>query len=435
MVLAVLSVMAAALTLLPAVLGFAGRNIDRLRVPGITPGDGRSEHWAHWSRRVQRRPVLAGVAALAVLLTLAAPVFGMRFGYPDAGTGGKGLGSRKAFDLIEQGFGPGANGPLTVVVAAGGTDARVDAATASVTRALTSTDGVAAVLPAMVDTTGTAAALTVVPATGPQDSGTESLVHHLRDDVLPAATEGTSVRAVVGGATALYIDEAAYEGSHLPYFLATVIVVSFVLLMCVFRSLLVALKAALLNVLAISAAYGVIALASHGGWLGQLIGIEEPTPIPVFVPILMFALLFGLSMDYEVFLLSRIREEHLSGHRNSDAVAEGIANTARVITAAAAIMVMVFGAFVFADVAFMKLAGLGMATAVFVDATIVRMVLVPATMEVLGERNWWMPRWLDRILPNIDVEGDPIPVAVAPAVAAAVSESEAEVDGREPALV
>ncbi len=261
----------------------------------------------------------------------------------------------------------------------------------------------------MVDTTGTAAALTVVPTTGPQDSGTESLVHHLRDDVLPAATEGTSARAVVGGATALYIDEAAYEGSHLPFFIATVIVVSFVLLLCVFRSVLVALKAAVLNVLAISAAYGVIALASHGGWLGQLIGIEEPTPIPVFVPILMFALLFGLSMDYEVFLLSRIREEHLSGHRNSDAVAEGIASTARVITAAAAIMVTVFGAFVFADVAFLKLAGLGMATAVFVDATIVRMVLVPATMELLGERNWWMPRWLDRILPNIDVEGDPIP--------------------------
>jgi RND superfamily putative drug exporter len=210
----------------------------------------------------------------------------------------------------------------------------------------------------------------------------------------------------VGGATAAYLDESEYLGGRLPWFIGAVIALSFLLLLVVFRSLLVALKAALMNVLAIGAAYGVMAVALDGGWLGDALGIPEATPVPVWLPMMMFALLFGLSMDYEVFLLSRIREEYLETGDNAEAVAHGIARTGRVITAAAAIMVTVFGAFILGDQVIMKVAGLGLATAVLIDATVVRMVLVPSTMELLGDRNWWIPRWLDRILPTVDVEGE-----------------------------
>ncbi|HSM67430.1 MAG TPA: MMPL family transporter [Ilumatobacteraceae bacterium] len=402
MVLGVLGVLAAAITLLPAVLGFTGRHIDRLRLPRVGRNVGRSQRWAAWSRRVQRRPVLAGLVAVAVLLGLAAPVLDMRFGFPDAGSNPTSLTSRRAYDLTASAFGPGANGPLVVAVEARSGDA--EEVGALLATAIAADAGVAAVVPSGVDADRSAVLLTVVPTTGPQDVATEQLVRRLRSDVLPTAVADTDVRAVVGGLTALFVDEADYEASRLPWFIAAVLGLSFVLLLVVFRAPLVALKAAVLNLLGISAAYGVIALAVQGGWFGGLFGIHEPTPVPVFVPILMFALLFGLSMDYEVFLLSRIREEHQSGATNSDAVVEGIATTARVITAAAAIMVVVFGAFVLNDEVIAKVAGLGLATAVLLDATLVRMVLVPATMEVLGERNWWIPRWLDRRLPRFHVE-------------------------------
>jgi putative drug exporter of the RND superfamily len=412
MVLGVLGVLAAAVTLLPAVLGFSGRNIDRLRLPRVGRNVGRSQRWATWSRGVQRRPLLAGAVAVAVLLALAAPALDMRFGFPDAGSNPTSLTSRRAYDLTASAFGPGANGPLVVAVEASAGGA--EEAGALVAAAIAADAGVAAVVPSGVDDSASAVLLTVVPTTGPQDAATEQLVRRLRADVLPAATADIEANAVVGGLTALFVDEADYEASRLPWFIAAVLGLSFVLLLVVFRAPLVALKAAFLNLLGISAAYGVIALAVQGGWFGGLFGIDEPTPVPVFVPILMFALLFGLSMDYEVFLLSRIREEHQSGATNSDAVVEGIAGTARVITAAAAIMVVVFGAFVLNDEVIAKVAGLGLATAVLLDATLVRMVLVPATMELLGERNWWIPRWLDRRLPRFEVEPT-VPSEIQPA--------------------
>ncbi len=403
MILAVVSVLVASLTLLPAVLGFAGASIDRLRVPGLHGGSGRSEGWASWSRRVQGHPVIFGLMALALLVGLAVPTLGLRFGLPDAGTGPTSLTSRRAHDLVATEFGPGANGPLFVTV--DGTPPQVQAGVVDVSSRLAPAPGVAAVLTPQISSDGTAAIVTVVPTSGPQDAATEELVHELRATVLPDTTSATGAATLVGGATALSIDESAYEGARLPWFILAVVTMSMLLLLCVFRSLLVALKAALMNLLAIGASYGVISIAAQGGWLGDLVGIHEPTPVPVFVPILMFAVLFGLSMDYEVFLLSRIREEHLQGRPNHEAVVEGVATTARVITAAAAIMIFVFGAFVLSDSAFLKMAGLGLATAVLLDATVVRLVLVPATMQLLGERNWWLPGWLDRLLPRIDVEG------------------------------
>ena len=239
-------------------------------------------------------------------------------------------------------------------------------------------------------------------------------MHTLRDDVLPGAVEGSGADASVGGITATFIDDSEHTGGRLPLLIAGVVVLSFLLLLTVFRSLAVALKAAVMNLLSIGAAYGVMSLAASGGWLGDLIGIDEATPVPAWLPMMMFAVLFGLSMDYEVFLLSRVREEYVRTGDNRSAVADGLAATARVITAAAAIMVTVFGAFVMEDAVFLKLAGIGLATAVFVDATVVRMVLVPATMELLGDRNWWLPRWLDRLLPHLDLERETAPAPAAP---------------------
>ena len=406
--LAVTLVVLASVTLLPALLGFVGRNIDRLRLPWFRHDvDGRRTLSWRWSRVVQRRPLVAGLAALAVLLVLAAPATGMRFGMPDAGNNPTDLTSRRAYDRISSGFGPGANGPLLVAVdlADVGGEGAGNEAVGQLSADLLDTRGVAAVLPPVVNEAGDAAVLQVVPTTGPQDEATESLVHTLRDRVLPGALAGTGAEASVGGLTATFIDDSEQTADRLPLIVGGVVVLSFILLMAVFRSLAVAVKAAVMNVLSIGAAYGVMTLAGEGGWLGGLVGIEEPTPVPGWLPMLMFAVLFGLSMDYEVFLLSRVREEYLRTGDNQRAVADGLANTARVITAAAAIMVTVFGAFVLEDAVFLKLAGLGLATAVLVDATVVRMVLVPSTMELLGDRNWWLPRWLDRLLPDLDIEG------------------------------
>jgi RND superfamily putative drug exporter len=404
----------ASITALPALLGFAGRNIDRLRMPWFRHDvEGRRTLSWRWSRVMQRRPLLAGLAALVVLVALAAPATGLRFGMPDAGNGPTDLTSRRSYDLVSESFGPGANGPLLVTVDladaegdAGRSAAGAPAAVERVVAGIEGTNGVAQVMPPAVNDAGDAAVVTVIPTDGPQDEATEDLVHTLRDDVLPAAVADTGADASVGGITAAFIDDSEDTASRLPLFIGGVVVLSFLLLMSVFRSLAVALKAAVMNLLSIGASYGVMAIAASGGWLGQLIGIEEATPVAAWLPMLMFAVLFGLSMDYEVFLLSRVREEYVRTRDNRSAVADGLANTARIITAAAAIMVTVFGAFVLEDVVFLKLAGLGLATAVLVDATVVRMVLVPATMELLGDRNWWLPRWLDRLLPHVDVEGE-----------------------------
>jgi putative drug exporter of the RND superfamily len=413
-IVAVLMVMVASLTLLPAVLGFAGYAIDRLRLPGLHRDESahRSSVWFRWSRLVQRRPWPALVAGLAVLLVLAAPVLSIRLGSSDTGNDPTSKTTRRAYDLLADGFGPGFNGPLLLGVELAGSPS--DSATLARLRdSLAGADGVAAVSDAQLSPAGDAAVLTVFPATAPQDERTEDLVHRLRDTVLPMAVAGTEVDVRVGGITAVFIDLGENLARRLPLFIGAVITLSCLLLLVVFRSVVVPVKAAVMNLLSIGAAYGVIVAVFQWGWGKDLLGVAKTGPIESFVPMMLFAVLFGLSMDYEVFLLSRMREEWDRTGDNALAVADGLAATARVITAAAAIMVAVFLSFVLGDERIIKLFGLGLASAIFIDATVVRMVLVPSVMELLGPVNWWLPRWLDQRLPRLAVDvSDPAVAAV-----------------------
>ncbi|WP_404380433.1 MMPL family transporter [Knoellia locipacati] len=405
----VLVTMTASLTLLPALLGFTGRNIERLHVPFVA----RNQHaydttrWYRWSRFVQRRPWIAAIGGLAVLLSLAAPLLGIHLGTPDAQNDPKSSTTHQAYNLIAKGFGPGFSAPMVLTVqGAAGTELR--AATDTVAKELAEVDGVAAVSPALVNAAGDTAVLTVVPTTSPQDKATEDLIDTLRDTAIPDITSGTGLTVAVGGMVASDLDVTRGVAERLPLFFGGVLLVSFLLLMMVFRSVVVPLKAVIMNLLASAAAFGVLTLAVSGGPLGNLVGIPEATPVPILLPVGIFAILFGLSMDYEVFLLSRIKEEYDRTGDNAVAVADGLAKSARVITAGAAVMITVFVSFVLGQDVFSKMFGIGLAAAVFVDATIVRMVLVPATMELLGDRNWWLPGWLDRLLPNIHVEGSEV---------------------------
>ncbi|HEX3041177.1 MAG TPA: MMPL family transporter [Solirubrobacterales bacterium] len=404
--LAVLVVMLAAITLLPALLAYLGPNVDRLRIPILgrrldKVEDGESPA-ARWSHAVQRRPWMAAIVASAILLALAAPALGMRLGFPDAGNDPKDTMTRQSYDLISEGFGPGANGPL--VIAAELPDAGAKGTINALAVDLRDEEGVAYVPPPRFNSDGTAAIVTVVPTTSPQDEATSELVDHLRGSVIPAAVGNSGVNALVGGVNAALEDQSSYITGRMPWFIAGVVGLSFLLLLVAFHSPFISLKAAVMNLLSVSAAYGVMTLVSQGGAAGELIGIDHEVPIAPFMPVMMFAILFGLSMDYEVFLISRIREEYLKDGDTRRAVADGLAKTARVITAAAAIMVVVFLAFVASPEVFLKLFGIGLAAAIFLDATLVRMVLVPAVMQLLGPRNWWIPDWLERILPRIEVE-------------------------------
>ena len=405
-------VMLASITLLPAVLGFAGRNIDRLSVRSRrTPATRtRQSLWFRWSRLVQRRPWPAFLGALAVLGLLAVPLFSLRLGFSDAGTNPTSDTTRRAYDTLAHGFGPGYNGPLTVAAEyPAGTD---PAALGNLAAALRQTPGVARVALPVTSPSGTAAVIQVIPTSSPQASQTTSLVTHLRDQVIPHAVRGTPIVVHVGGLTAAGTDVSNRLSGRLPLFIGAVLAVSFLLLLAVFRSVLVPLKAVIMNLLSIGAAYGLIVAVFQWGWLGSMVGVTKTGPIVPYVPMMIFAITFGLSMDYEVFLLSRIREFYDRTHDNALAVADGLAATARVITAAALIMVTVFLSFVFGTNTTIKLFGLGLAAAIFIDATLVRMVLVPATMELLGDRNWWIPRWLDRITPRLHVEpSEPEPPA------------------------
>jgi RND superfamily putative drug exporter len=353
---------------------------------------------------VQHRPWIAFCAGALVLLIITLPVLTLRFGFPDDGNNPAEETSRKAYDQLSAGFGPGFNGPLLLVADLKG-NPDPDGMVNRLTDAVKSTEGVAFVVPAIRNPAGDTAILNVFPKDKPQDESTDELVHRLRKEVLPTAVGPNGTKVLVGGFTAISVDQSDYITRRLPIFIGAVVLLSFLLLTTVFRSPLVAVKAGIMNLLSIAAAYGVMAYAVSGSWLGDLLKIPE-TPIPAFVPMIMFAILFGLSMDYEVFLLSRIREEYLRTGDNGLAVADGLAKTARVITAAAAIMVFVFGVFIFDPNVFIKQIGLGLTSAVLVDATIVRMVLVPATMELLGDANWWMPGWLNRILPEVHIEGE-----------------------------
>jgi len=402
-------VMLASITLLPALLGFAGRTIDRFSVRRRkVPKPREQTMWYRWSRVVQRRPWPAFLGGLAFLLVLAIPLLSMRLAFPDAGGNPTTDTTRRAYDLVAEGFGAGFNGPLVLAAefpkATGPLDMKaLDQLAARLER----TPDVAAVVGPTMSPSGDAAVIRVIPSSSPQSVATTDLVGTLRDDIIPAAVRGSDVQVRVGGLTASSIDVSERLSSRLPIFIGAVLILSFLLLMAVFRSLLVPLKAVIMNLLSIGAAYGVVVAIFEWGWGSKLLGVEQTGPIAPFVPMMMFAILFGLSMDYEVFLLSRIREEYDRTGDNAVAVADGLASTARVITAAALIMVTVFASFILADATTIKLFGLGLATAILVDATVVRMVLVPATMELLGDRNWWFPRWLDRIIPRLHVEAGP----------------------------
>jgi putative drug exporter of the RND superfamily len=412
--LAVLVVALASITLLPALLSYLGPKVDRWRIPflgralrteGSAEANGESPA-ARWSHGVQRRPWLAAIAATALLLALAAPALGMRLGFPDAGNDPPDTMTRQAYDLNSEGFGPGTNGPL--VIAADlppGPDAKTDVK--SFAEQLRGEDDVAFVPSPTFNESGDAAIITVIPDGSPQDEETEDLVNTLRDEVVPQALADTGITAHIGGVTAALEDQSEYMKGRMPLFIVGVVGLSFLLLLVAFHSPLISLKAGIMNLLSVGAAYGVMTLVAKGGPVGALIGIDHEVPIAPFMPVMMFAILFGLSMDYEVFLISRIREEYLKHGDTRRAVADGLAKTARVITAAAAIMVVVFLAFVFAPDVFLKLFGIGLATAIFLDATVVRMVLVPAVMQLLGDRNWWIPNWLERVLPRLDVERAP----------------------------
>ena len=415
--LAVLVVMLASITLLPALLSYLGPKVDRLRIPILgrnldASEDGESPA-ARWSHTVQRHPWTAALVAVAILLALAAPALGMRLGFPDAGNDQPETMTRQAYDLISEGFGPGANGPL--VIAAELPDPGAKATIDELAKTLRQDEGVAYVPPPRFNADGTAAILTVIPTTSPQDEATSELVDRLRADVIPQAVGASGVNALVGGVNAALEDQSTYVTDRMPWFIAGVVGLSFLLLLVAFHSPFISLKAAVMNLLSVSAAYGVMTLVAQGGAVGELIGIDHEVPIAPFMPVMMFAILFGLSMDYEVFLISRIREEYLKDGNTRRAVADGLAKTARVITAAAAIMVVVFLAFVASPEVFLKLFGIGLAAAIFLDATLVRMVLVPAVMQLLGERNWWIPDWLERILPRIEVESrEPEPASSRP---------------------
>ena len=443
----------ASLTLLPALLGFAGQRVDvtrwrgliaaglvavaligvglkvsplmvglplaaivlaasfvyaplRREVPRFGQKPIRETLSYKWSRFIQHRPWQTAIAGAVVLIVLAIPVLGMRLGFSDEGNYAKDTTTRKAYDLLAEGFGPGFNGTfLLVAELPPGTDA---GRLAAISDAVAADTGVAFVSPAVPDKPQSPAAALwrMVPKTAPQDAATTATVNRLRKTVLPPLEARAGFDVAVTGGVPVQVDFSNYLAARLPLFFAVVLGLSFLLLMTVFRSVLVPLKAVLMNLLSIGAAYGVAVAVFQWGWLSAITGVE-PAPIEPFVPMMLFAIVFGLSMDYEVFLLSRVREEWVRTGDSRTSVADGLASTARVISAAAAIMVFLFGSFLLESDRIIKLFGLGLAVAVLLDATVVRMLLVPATMELLGDKNWWIPRWLDKVLPKVNVEGAP----------------------------
>ena len=405
----VLIMVVASITLLPAFLGLAGPWINRLGPRRGTAREGAAAGagWRRWGEHVSKHASAYTIGVTVLLLALTAPVLALRMGNPDEGALPETRTERRAYDLVTAGFGPGRNGPLVIAV-----DISKDPSViVPILGAVSADEGIDAVAPPDVNTAAGVATLVAYPATGPQDEATRDTLERLRSDVLPAVLAQSPARAHVGGQTASFADVSDRVKDRLPLFIAAVVLLSFLLLVVVFRSILVPLKAALMNLLSIGAAYGVLVMVFQWGWGASIIGLESTVPIISFIPMFMFAILFGLSMDYEVFLLSRVREEYLRSGDTSAAVINGVAGTARVITSAALIMISVFLGFVLSDDPTIKMFGLGLATAIFIDATIVRLVLVPALMTLLGDANWWMPRWLDRVLPKIEIDGQ----AVAPA--------------------
>ena len=404
-VLAVLMTMGAAITLLPALLGFIGRHIDRFGLPyrgKETAGSAAGSFWYRWSRVIQAHPWPALLGSAALLLVLTIPLFSIRLGFADAGNRVEGDTTRRAYDMLSEAFGPGFNGSLLVLAdmeeAAPGQPSPEQLAAA-----VEETEGVARVTEPQVLPDAGLAMITVFPDSAPQDEETADLVHRLRNETVPAAGGG-SPGVLVAGFPAVSVDFSDYTAARLPIFIGAVLLLSFLLLMVIFHSVVVPLKAVLMNLLGIGAAFGAIVAVFQWGFLGDLFGVGREGPVEAWAPMMLFAIIFGLSMDYEVFLLTRIREEYDRTGDNARAVADGLAATGRVITAAALIMVSVFGSFVLGDERALKLMGFGLAFAVLLDATVVRMILVPSAMELLGRANWWARSWLVRVLPTIRVD-------------------------------
>jgi RND superfamily putative drug exporter len=403
--LVVLCTVIAAITATPAVLGFVGTRIDSLRVPIWRRAEGGdATAWPRWSERVQRNRGRALVIGIVPLVLLSIPLFSMRLGGPQLGSDPTSHTSRRAYDLVTKAFGPGTNGPLLLVAELTQHDRGLAELQDAVARATAL--GAHPGIPPIMNATGDVAVTTIVPASAPHEQATERLVKQIRAEIIPAATADGAARIRVGGVTALFIDMSDLMTERLPLFVLSVLVLSFVLLMAVFRSLLIPLKAVLANLLSIGAAYGVVVAVFQWGWLRDLIGVERTGPIMAFLPMMLFAILFGLSMDYEVFLVSRIHEEYERDGDAHRAISDGLAGTARVITAAAAIMVTLFSSFVLGNDPIIKTFGLGLAVAVLVDATVVRMLIVPAALAVFGDAAWWLPGRIDRVLPRLGVEAD-----------------------------
>jgi RND superfamily putative drug exporter len=457
---AVVVAVLAALTLLPATLAISGRHIDSLRVRH--PPTEEQVHkglWAKWANEIARYPWIAGIAALAILIPLTIPLLSLNLGQQDTAALSSSTTARKAYDLLSKNFGPGINGPLLVAVSLG-SPAKAPSSTSSPTSSsaakgssskgtpspassgsggsggggsgksgggqpksaagdpragdprlaglqknVSATHGVVALTPMQIDKAGTTAYFNAISAKGPAEEATTDLVEKLRSSVIPSADRGTDMKADVGGSTAGYIDLASRISEKLPLQILVVIALSFVLLILAFRTAVIPAQAAVMNLLSIGASYGVLTAIFQYGWLADVIGLNGPVPIVSYVPLFMFAVLFGLSMDYEVFLVSQIEEHVHAGEDNRSSVVSGLVTSARVITAAAAIMVFVFGSFVLNGDPTIKQFGVGLAVAVVLDATVVRCLLVPALMLLMGRFNWWMPKWLQRAVPHVSIEG------------------------------
>jgi putative drug exporter of the RND superfamily len=404
--------MVAALTLLPALLGFIGPKVlSRRQRNHLTDsgaeivGAGPKGFWARWADFVKRRPTVPALAAFVIIILAASPFFSIQLGSSDQGNDQLGTTTRTAYDLLSKGFGPGFNGPLELVSELHGPADQ--AALARVVAATSVQPGVARVATPIIipAKNGTDVALVeVYPNTSPQSKATTDLVNQLRNTVVPRAVAGSSLTVYVGGTTAVYIDFANVLTAKLPLFIGLVVLLSFLLLALVFRSLLIPLISAVLNIFSIGAAFGILVAVFQWGWLGSVIGVNKAGPIESFLPVMLFAIVFGLSMDYQVFLVTRIREEWVKTGDNNLAVRNGLAATGKTITAAALIMILVFGSFILGGERVIKEFGLGLAGGVLVDAIVIRMAIVPAVMSLIGRANWWLPAWLDKILPNIGFE-------------------------------
>ena len=402
----VVTAVAAAITLLPAILSLLGPRIDKGRVPFTRRRDASTaaptaRSIARWGRFVTRHARSSAIAATALIVILAIPVFSVQLGSSDAGSNPPDTTTRQAYDLLAEGFGPGFNGPLLVTVdqgsAPGAADRLADAFRRDAGRRVGER-------PERQRRRRHGAVVTVFPTTSPQDSETQDLVEQLRNDVVPATLDGQDAQAFIGGQTAAFDDVAQRIYERLPLFLLVVIGITFVLISMAFRSIVVALKASITTLMSAFASFGILIAVFQWGWLQGLIGLDRTGPIESFLPVIVFAILFGLSMDYEVFLVSRIREEYVNGSRARPAITRGIGAIGRVVVAAALIMSVVFLSFLLGEDRIIKEFGLALGLAILIDAFVIRLVLVPAVMHLMDERMWYMPRWLDRVLPRLTIE-------------------------------